>query len=82
MEITEGVSVKVIRLNKLSPEIVSESLGTRREGALGIVTVAFVPGFGSDAFRIDHREDFGEKNGEWGIYFPGELAPIPDLLPQ
>ncbi len=81
MEIREGISVKVIHLNNLPSKIVSQKLGMRREGAEGIITNASVPGFDSEAFRIEHREPFGEKTGEWGIYFLGEFEMIPDLLP-
>jgi hypothetical protein len=82
MEIREGLSVKIIHINNLPPKILAQKLGTRRKDAAGIVTDASVSGFDSEAFRVEHREPFGEKTGEWGIYFPGELEVIPDLLPQ
>ncbi len=83
MEIREGISVRIIYLNNLPSKItLARNLGKRRQGAVGIITAASVPGFDSEAVRIEHREAFGEKNGEWGIYFPGEFEPIPDLLPQ
>jgi hypothetical protein len=80
MEIREGVSVEIVHLNHLPPKVLAHKLGTRREGAIGIVAVAVEPGFDSDAIRVEHREPFGEKTGEWGIYFPGEYEAIPDLL--
>jgi hypothetical protein len=82
MEIREGISVKIVHLNNLPPKILARELGTRREGAVGVVAVALEPGFDSDAIRVEHRDPFGEKNGEWGIYFSGEYEPIPDLPPQ
>lgn len=82
MEVREGDSVEIIHLNNLPNRITSQELGTRRKGAVGIVTIASVPGFDSEAIRVEHREPFGEKTGEWGIYFPGEFKRIPDLPPQ
>lgn len=82
MKITEGVSVEITHLNTLPQKILSRDLGVRRKGAVGIIANASVPGFDSEAVRIQHREAFGEKTGESGIYFSGEFRPIPDLLPQ
>jgi hypothetical protein len=82
MEIREGVSVKIVHLNNLPSKVLARKLGTRRQGTVGIVAVAAEPGFDSDAIRVEHREPFGEKTGEWGIYFPGEFELIPNLLPQ
>jgi hypothetical protein len=80
-EISEGISVEIIHLNRLPSRILERELGTRREGASGIV-VASLPGFDSEAFLIELREPFGEKTGESGIYFPGEFKRIPDLPPH
>ena len=81
MEIIEGASVKIVHINNLPHSILSRrDLGIRRKGAEGIVTAASVSGFDSEAIRVEHREPFGEKNGESGIYFPGEFEQIPNLF--
>ncbi len=69
----KGDFVKIIHLNHLPPRIRSHSLGMRREGVIGQISNASVPGFDSDAIRVDHCDDHGELNGSWGIYFSGEF---------
>lgn len=79
-DFTKGVSVKVIHLNNLPPTIQQKDLGKRRLGAEGVVINASVPGFDSEAFRVEHREPFGEPCGETAIYFCGEIERIPDII--
>ncbi len=81
-ETTEGISVKVVHLGTPSQKNSTHDLGKRTLGAEGIVINASVPGFDSSAIRVKHKDAFGEDNGEWGIYFPGEYQRIPDLLPH
>ena len=71
----EGDFVKIIHLNHLPQKFLSSSLGARKKGAVGRVSIASVPGFDSDAIRVDHCDDHGEQNGSWGIYFSGEFEP-------
>jgi hypothetical protein len=80
-EIREGNSVKVCRLNELPRKILARGLGIRKLNVVGIVIAQSVPGFDSPAMRVEIREDFGEKTGQIGIYFRGEIECIPDLPP-
>jgi hypothetical protein len=80
MDIWEGAWVKITHIDENLPEkTLSHKLGTRQKEAMGIVTAVSVPGFDSDAIRVEHRDPFGEKNGGWGIYFPGEYEIIPSF---
>jgi hypothetical protein len=78
----EGDSVRVVYVDHLPERFASEKLGTRRQGAIGIVIKASVPGFDSGAIRVKLLEPFGEQNGEEGVYFSGECERIPDLVPR
>jgi hypothetical protein len=78
----KGTSVEVVHVNNLPKKISSShNLGVRQIGAKGVIVAATVPGFDSDAVRVELRDEFGERIGQWGIYFPGEIEPIPDLPP-
>ncbi len=71
----EGDFVKITHLNHLPQKLLLHPLGMRQEGAIGRISIASVPGFDSDAIRVEHCDDHGEQNGSWGIYFPGEFEP-------
>lgn len=74
--------MRVVHVDHLPQRFASEKLGVRRQGAMGIVVDASVPGFDSGAIRVKLLEPFGEQNGEEGVYFPGECERIPDLFPR
>ncbi|HUC01978.1 MAG TPA: hypothetical protein VMA75_03665 [Candidatus Paceibacterota bacterium] len=78
--ISQGDSVRVTHINKLPSAIENRDLGKRRLDAQGIVINAAVPGLDTEAFLVEHREEFGERCGETAIYFPGEVERIPDIV--